>query len=102
MHETNPRHTGKYRDLSHIGAVAEYGHEGGHQQPVVLFVGVLSASEHTEARAAIRATWGSDHRLHRYCYQATETLTRYVELGDKSSPCVCRLPVAACKPHAHT
>ena len=55
---------------------------------LVLFVGELSASEHSEACAAIRVTWGSDHGLHRYCDQAIETLSRYVELGGKVSSAV--------------
>ncbi len=33
--------------------------------PVKLFVGVLTAGKNADRRAAIRASWGSDRRLHR-------------------------------------
>ena len=54
---------GPYKDVTHLG-VERRAHVL-RQQHLALFVGVLSTSSNTEARRAIRETWGGDHRLHR-------------------------------------
>lgn len=66
----SPQHSlGERRDMSHLGTHLK---RDVHHQHLRLFVGVLSASKKREAREAIRATWGADHRLHRCCTQLSK------------------------------
>ena len=44
---------------------------GSHTDQVRLFVGVLTTGKNRAARQAIRKTWGSDPRLHRFVCRAT-------------------------------
>ncbi|KAK9819040.1 hypothetical protein WJX74_009677 [Apatococcus lobatus] len=42
------------------------------EEPVRLFVGVLTSGKNTEARAAVRSTWGKNPRLHRVVFFAAK------------------------------